>query len=457
MKKTTITLFLLLYLFTGTAWTQVSTLLENDQLVIRQDGLGVDATIFDINQARLVGPSDLKTNTIGVGLTQMVDAQTMGILKLLLITPSNFSKSNGSNFLTIQEGVVAIGVTAQHNTEIRFYPDDMQVGINYDDTNTENTFMLFDGSNSNIGINMMPGIDPLAFLHVQQDGAVLGAGLAMENDGDGNDIYAWDISTNDLFLRYDGDGPGGTNLSDIASINAADGTWNPLSDKRLKKDISYLGDDVLEKVLQFEPVNYRFKHTVGDVPKTFGFIAQQIEEIYPELVKFKEDGTYALNYDEFAVVSIKAIQERQQLYEEQETAIASIELQNKNLEKTLADLKEKLERLEATKGKMQQSSSSNAQNLGLVSPKIDKARLAQNSPNPFSKQTTIRYYLPDNFQSAQIQIIDNQGRIVKEQRLETQGQGEWTLEAKTLAAGTYTYTLIIDGQMINTKTMVLTK
>lgn len=80
--------------------------------------------------------------------------------------------------------------------------------------------------------------------------------------------------------------------------------------------------------------------------------------------------------------------------------------------------------------------------------------LNQNVPNPFAEQTTISYYLPNNVQRAQILFFEQSGKIIKTVNLTEKGMGVLNVFANDLSNGTYTYSLIIDGQTIETKKMI---
>ncbi len=80
--------------------------------------------------------------------------------------------------------------------------------------------------------------------------------------------------------------------------------------------------------------------------------------------------------------------------------------------------------------------------------------LFQNVPNPFAEQTSISYYLPDNIQRAQILFFEQSGKIIKTVDLTEKGKGVLNVFANDLSNGMYTYSLIIDGQTIETKKMI---
>jgi len=89
----------------------------------------------------------------------------------------------------------------------------------------------------------------------------------------------------------------------------------------------------------------------------------------------------------------------------------------------------------------------------------EQATLYQNFPNPVSSRTTIPYYIPEDVSDAKIIISNMLGQQVKQIPLERKGKSEVTLNLKVSpsAYGTYTYTLITDGQIMVAKNMILTQ
>ena len=63
-------------------------------------------------------------------------------------------------------------------------------------------------------------------------------------------------------------------------------------------------------MLQLEPVTFRYRGQTTDTPQ-LGFIAQDVAPLFPELVHTAEDGTLGLDYSEFSVLAIAALQEQQ--------------------------------------------------------------------------------------------------------------------------------------------------
>jgi hypothetical protein len=69
----------------------------------------------------------------------------------------------------------------------------------------------------------------------------------------------------------------------------------------------------------------------SNAPLSFGFVAQEVEEVFPELVHEK-DGVKMLDYSGFGVLAVKAIQELQALVEAQRDQIAILEQRVSSLE-----------------------------------------------------------------------------------------------------------------------------
>ncbi|MCC6199121.1 tail fiber domain-containing protein [Candidatus Nomurabacteria bacterium] len=80
------------------------------------------------------------------------------------------------------------------------------------------------------------------------------------------------------------------------------------SDKRLKTNIEDLGEDTLEKVLNLRTVSYNWKSDPnGDL--MVGFIAQNLQTEFPELVSTNHDGMLAVNYAQMTPIIVQAIRE----------------------------------------------------------------------------------------------------------------------------------------------------
>ena len=99
---------------------------------------------------------------------------------------------------------------------------------------------------------------------------------------------------------------------------------------------------MLHKVLKLRPSWYRYRENEPDAQLSLGFIAQEVEGLFPELVY--PSGEYkALSYDAFSVLAIKAIQEQQGIIEQQETRLQELESEVGNLRAELESIRALME------------------------------------------------------------------------------------------------------------------
>lgn len=56
--------------------------------------------------------------------------------------------------------------------------------------------------------------------------------------------------------------------------------------------------------------------------------------------------------------------------------------------------------------------------------------------------------------NAQIHFYDGQGKLINSVEITNRGAGQLNVFAEDLSSGTYTYTLVADGQIVSTKKMV---
>ncbi|WP_421293008.1 tail fiber domain-containing protein [Aeromonas veronii] len=120
--------------------------------------------------------------------------------------------------------------------------------------------------------------------------------------GTGNNAVAWDGGPN-------GRHPMTLNLENGDVVFS--GNIGSYSDRRLKKDIETL-ENALESVLQLRPVKYKRIGTDTDRIEC-GFIAQELQEVIPEVVQTQEDeiGTLTVDYAKLVAYMAGAIQDLQ--------------------------------------------------------------------------------------------------------------------------------------------------
>jgi hypothetical protein len=141
----------------------------------------------------------------------------------------------------------------------------------------------------------------------------------------------------------------GPTLVVTPNTNAGGGTVNVIgnlkytgsigmSDARLKRDVAPM-TDMLSSVEKLRPVSYRWK---ADGQPGLGFIAQEVEKIFPQLVMTDERGYKGINYDKITAVLTAAFQEARVA---DRAALAEVRAENAALRARLDRLEGRLDRL----------------------------------------------------------------------------------------------------------------
>lgn len=160
--------------------------------------------------------------------------------------------------------------------------------------------------------------------------------------------------------------------------------------------------------------------------------ADHLEEAFPDLVYVKADGSKVINYVEMVPILVKAIQELKQQVDEQN---------DNDVKQVRADSWADDEYSATTR---------------VSTPHISTSKLLQNTPNPFTERTEIRFTLSDDAQNASIYIFDMTGKMLRQIPVDPSMQSV-TINGYELQAGIYLYTLAVNGQEIDTKRMILSK
>ncbi|MFD1161834.1 tail fiber domain-containing protein [Hwangdonia seohaensis] len=129
-----------------------------------------------------------------------------------------------------------------------------------------------------------------------------------------------------------GDGTGGTFRANAMTVftngHILAFSYDLPSDRRLKSNIIDLNYG-LQTILKLSPVAYNWKNRPEESSKTFGLIAQDVQPIINEIVDVGEDKnkTLSINYTELIPVLIKAIQDQQNIIDNQNKKINNLSAQ----------------------------------------------------------------------------------------------------------------------------------
>ena len=230
-----------------------------------------------------------------------------------------------------------------------------------------------------------------------------------------------------------------------------------LSDTRFCDNLVSLGErdnsgkETLENVLNMNVMEYNMKSRLGEMPtdiapekaeevrksyeylksqdekissrRHFGVDAEELQKLYPDLVLEGQDGYLSVNYSELVPLLIRSIQV----------------------------LKQELDEVK-TKSNARRSSTTG------IDPSIASSGniLYQNTPNPFKEQTVIQFKLADDAKDASICIFDMTGKTLKKLPISS-GMESVSVGGYELGEGLFLYSLVVNGQEIDTRRMIISK
>jgi hypothetical protein len=258
-----------------------------------------------------IGNSDteLGINGLGAGLDTFYIAQYAGIAA----GEYDFRIVGGTREFTFARG----GVVNEGGADSDFRVES--------DTNTHALFV--EGSSGNVLVGTDSGG---AKLTVKSNAtAILGFGVYGDTTGDTVYNIAQfgkfdnDSTTSQVFINFvinNGNAANGQ-INANGSGAVAFGSW---SDRRLKENITDLPNQ-LANITALRPVEFDYIESEGGGHQ-LGFIAQEVEEIYPDLVGERQDGMKTLSgMGKMEARLIKAIQEQQATIEALTARIAALE------------------------------------------------------------------------------------------------------------------------------------
>ncbi|MGP8323673.1 MAG: tail fiber domain-containing protein [Methanosarcinaceae archaeon] len=213
--------------------------------------------------------------------------------------------------------------------------------------------------------------------------------------------------------------------------------WLEYSDRRRKENINELSDKITG-LNKLHGVSYTLKEFPSDDTENgsvndrsnessnqarriqYGFIAQELKEIYPDLVVEDENGMLAISYNSIIPLLVEA-------YKSQQKQIATVQQE-------VAEL----------------NAMTNAEDRFIK----DGFRVY---PNPLSDETHYTMAVPSNTQKAMVYITNAEGKLMKKIKIRERGNSEITINTTEFSSGIYSLSLITDGEIIDTEQIVINK
>jgi hypothetical protein len=215
----------------------------------------------------------------------------------------------------------------------------------------------------------------------------------------------------------------------------------------------------LSQLLQLVPVAYQY-NTIPPIDATgpegtdeegqqgrpsftgrrFCISSQSLSTFFGELMHKDENNQWQADYDELVPALVYAVQ---QLY-----ALAA---QNHNIV-----VNQQGEITVQTEGQDGADEASSGDRMAAAPYRCPGAQLFRHTFDPLTARTDIHFRLPEDTQDAYICISDLMGKRIGEIPVSA-GQESVTIQGYELSSGMYLYSLVINGQEIDTKRMILSK
>jgi hypothetical protein len=182
------------------------------------------------------------------------------------------------------------------------------------------------GNRTKVGINQSTPFTDLHIIQQSDNGLDKTRGIRLQRSTGTNQWRTLIDPGNNYIFEY--------NNGLYSYIEPVGGTFVSPSDARLKKNIQPL-EEILAKLMLLRPATYEY--TLGDATnaRLTGFIAQDVEKLFPQFVHTGQNGYKGIAYQNFGIIAVKAIQEQQ-------VQIEQLKKENAEIKTELLSIKTKL-------------------------------------------------------------------------------------------------------------------
>ena len=278
--------------------------------------LAIKSNIFSVHSATAERFRITNAGNVGIGTSS--PARRLSVIGTT--RPAEFGSDNAVNVVKLYNSATGsstyngldLSVNSTSNANINAYGMPL-------------TFRTSASNGTNVSERMR--IDSSGDVQIGTTASIASATLTTVSSGNTHQVMRSSNASAGEYWRQEVDASNDFYLIDNTStgVYITDGStsWSGLSDENLKENIVEL-TGVLDKVKDFRCVKYNLIAD-EDSSKKIGFIAQDWQEDYSEVVSQDNDGNLGMKYTETIPVLLKAIQEQQTLIESLEARITTLE------------------------------------------------------------------------------------------------------------------------------------
>lgn len=243
-------------------------------------------------------------------------------------TANTFCGDASGNFSTTAKGCVGYG----YQTLKSAASGDYNVAIGY------NSLSALTSGNDNVAIGLDSGSSVNTGTHnifIRNDG----------NDGDAGTIRLGNSSTHNKCFIAGIRGITTTNNDAIAALIDSNGQLGTVSSSRRYKDNIQDITDKTSGLASLRPVSFTYKQHASPKP-SYGLIAEEVAEVYPELVIYKDNEPETVAYQNLPPLLLAGYQQQQKTIDTQQKTIQAHEDKISEQNDLLTSLLSRLKKLE---------------------------------------------------------------------------------------------------------------
>ena len=233
------------------------------------------------------------------------------------------------------------------------------------------------------------------------------------------------------------------------------------------------------------PVNYNYNTSAVqqlslDTGLHHGLIGQEVQNVLPEIVHstvvpatydslgnilYPQATILSVNYPEIIPIVIAGHNEQEDRLNAQDSTIAALQEQNNNLQQQINDVVAAVNNCCSQGNNILAPNNNNGNGNNITNDtriNSQDVRLTENNtcilntsnPNPVYDKAVITFKIPQTAGFAQIIFSNMLGEVIKIVDINERGEGRLNVLCEDLSSGMYNYTLMIDGNVCDTKKMI---
>jgi hypothetical protein len=191
--------------------------------------------------------------------------------------------------------------------------------------------------------------------------------------------------------------------------------------------------------------------------KQYGFLAQDLEKIIPDMVLTRPDGYKNVNYNQLFGVLVQGFKEQDAIVTENTAAITTLNAQIAELKEANTQLLLMLQDLQRKSTIIDQNTGNNVIIKDKPASGVAISQIIQSDPNPFRDQTIVKFFVANFEKEARLLVSDGDAQQIFTFNIDQKGAGQVLISGNSLKTGTYAVQLLIDGKVVDTKKLIFVR